>query len=192
MNVGPSTHQEPCCICQVFALTNFKHVLVLCCWCQLIFYSFQEEYVEDDDLGILDCGHDFHTVCIKQWLMQKNLCPICKSTALMTWGWVQHPTLKKVCAGRIITWFFTLDYRIYESWRMFDFLSLHNCQISVGSNWTRVEIRPPYYWIITARMVEKLLKRVTMIWNHQCSRVAHVKLHDRWPLFEVNWMLWIA
>ncbi|GAB4852211.1 hypothetical protein Ancab_016403 [Ancistrocladus abbreviatus] len=53
------TEAEPCCICQ-------------------------EEYNDGDDLGILDCGHDFHTDCIKQWLAQKNLCPICKTTALAT------------------------------------------------------------------------------------------------------------
>ncbi|KAI3785468.1 hypothetical protein L1987_44586 [Smallanthus sonchifolius] len=47
---------EPCCICQ-------------------------EEYKNGDDLGALECGHDFHTSCIKQWLLQKNLCPVCKSTA---------------------------------------------------------------------------------------------------------------
>ncbi|KAI3773763.1 hypothetical protein L1987_48295 [Smallanthus sonchifolius] len=46
---------EPCCICQ-------------------------EEYKDGDDLGTLDCGHGFHHGCIKQWLQQKNLCPICKST----------------------------------------------------------------------------------------------------------------
>ncbi|XP_044508099.1 E3 ubiquitin-protein ligase MBR2-like [Mangifera indica] len=51
--------QEPCCICQ-------------------------EDYMDGDDLGMLDCGHDFHNNCIKQWLMQKNLCPICKTTALPT------------------------------------------------------------------------------------------------------------
>ncbi|KAJ6896408.1 E3 ubiquitin-protein ligase MBR2 [Populus alba x Populus x berolinensis] len=50
---------EPCCICQ-------------------------EEYVDGDDMGIIDCGHDFHANCFKQWLMQKNLCPICKMTALIT------------------------------------------------------------------------------------------------------------
>ncbi|KAH7675104.1 E3 ubiquitin-protein ligase Arkadia protein [Dioscorea alata] len=50
---------EPCCICQ-------------------------EEYVDGEDLGTLDCGHDFHTGCIKQWLMCKNLCPICKTTGLVT------------------------------------------------------------------------------------------------------------
>ncbi|KAK9109247.1 hypothetical protein Sjap_017307 [Stephania japonica] len=50
---------EPCCICQ-------------------------EEYSEAENLGVLDCGHDFHPDCIKQWLMQKNLCPICKTTGLAT------------------------------------------------------------------------------------------------------------
>ncbi|XP_021830483.1 E3 ubiquitin-protein ligase MBR2 isoform X1 [Prunus avium] len=54
-----SVDMEPCCVCQ-------------------------EEYNDEDDIGTLDCGHDFHTKCIKQWLMQKNLCPICKTTALLT------------------------------------------------------------------------------------------------------------
>ncbi|OMO74097.1 Zinc finger, RING-type [Corchorus capsularis] len=49
---------EPCCICQ-------------------------EEYADGDDTGALDCGHNFHINCIKQWLMLKNLCPICKTTALL-------------------------------------------------------------------------------------------------------------
>ncbi|CAM8939101.1 unnamed protein product [Rhodiola kirilowii] len=48
---------EPCCICQ-------------------------EEYNEGENVGILDCGHNFHTVCVKQWLLVKNLCPICKTTGL--------------------------------------------------------------------------------------------------------------
>ncbi|WVZ87429.1 hypothetical protein U9M48_034065 [Paspalum notatum var. saurae] len=54
-----SLDHEPCCICQ-------------------------EEYVDGDDLGRLDCGHDFHAGCIKQWLVLKNVCPICKNTALKT------------------------------------------------------------------------------------------------------------
>ncbi|XP_027091467.1 probable E3 ubiquitin-protein ligase RHG1A isoform X2 [Coffea arabica] len=48
---------EPCCVCQ-------------------------EEYSDGEDLGSLDCGHDFHAECIKQWLTHKNLCPICKTTGL--------------------------------------------------------------------------------------------------------------
>ncbi|XP_076915892.1 E3 ubiquitin-protein ligase MBR2-like [Bidens hawaiensis] len=50
---------EPCCICQ-------------------------EDYATDDNIGSLDCGHDFHTDCIKQWLAQKNICPICKMPGLAT------------------------------------------------------------------------------------------------------------
>lgn len=57
--IGGGSDVEPCCICQ-------------------------EEYVDGDGLGKLDCGHDFHTGCIKQWLTHKNLCPICKTTALVT------------------------------------------------------------------------------------------------------------
>ncbi|XP_010263495.1 PREDICTED: E3 ubiquitin-protein ligase MBR2-like isoform X3 [Nelumbo nucifera] len=59
MTIVTPSEVEPCCICQ-------------------------EEYVGGEDLGTLDCGHDFHTACIKQWLMHKNLCPICKTTALGT------------------------------------------------------------------------------------------------------------
>ncbi|XP_042004941.1 E3 ubiquitin-protein ligase MBR2-like [Salvia splendens] len=50
---------EPCCVCQ-------------------------EDYITGEDIGILNCGHEFHTSCIKQWLTLKNLCPICKTTALET------------------------------------------------------------------------------------------------------------
>ncbi|KAL6845320.1 hypothetical protein ACP4OV_024815 [Aristida adscensionis] len=42
----------------------------------------QEEYQLKDCIGTLDCGHRFHAECVKQWLMVKNLCPICKTTAL--------------------------------------------------------------------------------------------------------------
>ncbi|KAF8404999.1 hypothetical protein HHK36_009894 [Tetracentron sinense] len=59
IKMGAPSEVEPCCICQ-------------------------EEYVDGQDLGMLDCGHDFHTGCVKQWLMHKNLCPICKTTALVT------------------------------------------------------------------------------------------------------------
>ncbi|XP_028788826.1 probable E3 ubiquitin-protein ligase RHG1A [Neltuma alba] len=54
---GCQCEAEPCCVCQ-------------------------EEFDNGDDVGKLDCGHDYHTNCIKQWLMQKNLCPICKTTGL--------------------------------------------------------------------------------------------------------------
>ncbi|KAH7296091.1 hypothetical protein KP509_26G008400 [Ceratopteris richardii] len=41
----------------------------------------QEEFVEEDEMGRLDCGHGYHSSCIKQWLLQKNECPICKASA---------------------------------------------------------------------------------------------------------------
>ncbi|XP_057718753.1 probable E3 ubiquitin-protein ligase RHG1A [Arachis stenosperma] len=55
----PESEAEPCCVCQ-------------------------EEYKDGEDIGTLDCGHDFHTECVKQWLKHKNLCPICKTTGLAT------------------------------------------------------------------------------------------------------------
>ncbi|KAL6339062.1 hypothetical protein AAG906_024213 [Vitis piasezkii] len=46
--------------------------------------SEEEEYADDDGVGNLDCGHVYHVACIKEWLAQKNSCPICKNTALAT------------------------------------------------------------------------------------------------------------
>ncbi|KAK6939625.1 Zinc finger, RING-type, partial [Dillenia turbinata] len=57
--ISAQSEEEPCCICQ-------------------------EEYNNGENLGILDCGHDFHAECIKQWLTHKNICPICKTTGLVT------------------------------------------------------------------------------------------------------------
>ncbi|XP_019429816.1 PREDICTED: probable E3 ubiquitin-protein ligase RHG1A isoform X1 [Lupinus angustifolius] len=56
---GSQHEAEPCCICQ-------------------------EEYKDGDDMGSLDCGHDFHADCVKQWLTHKNICPICKTAGLAT------------------------------------------------------------------------------------------------------------
>ncbi|KAK8948504.1 RING-H2 finger protein ATL65 [Platanthera zijinensis] len=44
----------------------------------------QVEYEEDEIIGTLDCGHAYHGECVKQWLLIKNLCPICKTSALAT------------------------------------------------------------------------------------------------------------
>ncbi|KAJ0537781.1 putative transcription factor C2H2 family [Helianthus annuus] len=41
----------------------------------------QEECKGDEDLGRLECGHYHHLDCIKQWLLRKNECPICKTVA---------------------------------------------------------------------------------------------------------------
>lgn len=41
----------------------------------------QEEYQVNEDLRKLGCGHSYHLSCIKQWLQQKNACPVCKLAA---------------------------------------------------------------------------------------------------------------
>ncbi|CAN6451866.1 unnamed protein product [Victoria cruziana] len=41
----------------------------------------QEEYEGKAEVGKLNCGHYFHICCIKQWLFQKNACPVCKLAA---------------------------------------------------------------------------------------------------------------
>ncbi|KAJ0987678.1 hypothetical protein J5N97_006034 [Dioscorea zingiberensis] len=41
-----------------------------------------EEYEQEGHLGRLNCSHDFHFSCIKNWLLMKNVCPICKAPAL--------------------------------------------------------------------------------------------------------------
>ncbi|KAL8484103.1 hypothetical protein ACS0TY_026701 [Phlomoides rotata] len=43
-----------------------------------------EEYKNMDDVGTLKvCRHDFHVSCIRKWLSMKNLCPICKTAAIV-------------------------------------------------------------------------------------------------------------
>ncbi|KAL0429989.1 UNVERIFIED_CONTAM: E3 ubiquitin-protein ligase MBR2 [Sesamum radiatum] len=33
-------------------------------------------------IGVLDCRHEYHAPCIRRWLQQKNICPLCKTIAL--------------------------------------------------------------------------------------------------------------
>ncbi|KAK4381068.1 E3 ubiquitin-protein ligase MBR2 [Sesamum angolense] len=37
---------------------------------------------ENSTVGVLDCGHEYHASCVRQWLQQKNICPLCKAIAL--------------------------------------------------------------------------------------------------------------
>ncbi|ESW27907.1 hypothetical protein PHAVU_003G242700 [Phaseolus vulgaris] len=42
-----------------------------------------EEFCSGEYIGKLhSCEHKFHFDCIKQWLMHRNLCPVCRRTAL--------------------------------------------------------------------------------------------------------------
>ncbi|KAI3716237.1 hypothetical protein L6452_23439 [Arctium lappa] len=42
----------------------------------------QTDYDDEEQIGVLDCGHEYHVECVKKWLIVKNTCPVCKSTAL--------------------------------------------------------------------------------------------------------------
>ncbi|CAI9783472.1 unnamed protein product [Fraxinus pennsylvanica] len=42
----------------------------------------QDEYEENERIGKLHCGHEYHVDCISKWLLQKKVCPICKAEAL--------------------------------------------------------------------------------------------------------------
>ncbi|WVZ03380.1 hypothetical protein V8G54_024186, partial [Vigna mungo] len=60
-----------CIICQKYVL----HFLECLC-------ISQEEYKNKEEIGILQCVHEYHVDCIKRWLHKKNVCPMCKSKAL--------------------------------------------------------------------------------------------------------------
>jgi len=44
-------------------------------------FANQVVFEKYDKIGILDCGHFYHPNCIKDWLLVKNTCPICQTTA---------------------------------------------------------------------------------------------------------------
>ncbi|OIW10660.1 hypothetical protein TanjilG_16032 [Lupinus angustifolius] len=50
-----------------------------CCICQAT-------YIDGEEVGKLDCVHRFHVDCIRQWLVIKNICPVCKQTGLAVDG----------------------------------------------------------------------------------------------------------
>ncbi|KAK7313079.1 hypothetical protein VNO77_37460 [Canavalia gladiata] len=42
----------------------------------------QDEYNDQDKIGVLKCGHEYHEECLRKWLLEKNICPMCRSEAL--------------------------------------------------------------------------------------------------------------
>ncbi|XP_057457601.1 probable E3 ubiquitin-protein ligase ZFP1 [Lotus japonicus] len=46
----------------------------------------QDEFKNQEEIGILRCEHEYHAECLRKWLLVKNVCPICKSEALTPGG----------------------------------------------------------------------------------------------------------
>ncbi|KAI3678119.1 hypothetical protein L6452_37400 [Arctium lappa] len=42
----------------------------------------QVEFEKDERVGVLQCGHRFHPKCITEWLLRRNVCPLCMAQAL--------------------------------------------------------------------------------------------------------------
>ena len=42
------------------------------------------EYKDEDNIGTLQCGHEFHAECINKWLHRKKSCPFCRASVLPT------------------------------------------------------------------------------------------------------------
>ncbi|EYU41092.1 hypothetical protein MIMGU_mgv1a018672mg, partial [Erythranthe guttata] len=38
---------------------------------------------ENNNIGALECNHEYHSDCIKKWLRVKNFCPMCKSVVIV-------------------------------------------------------------------------------------------------------------
>ncbi|KAG5408232.1 hypothetical protein IGI04_004551 [Brassica rapa subsp. trilocularis] len=43
--------------------------------------TYEEEYVDGDEVGTMPCEHMYHVSCVQRWLRMKNWCPICKTSA---------------------------------------------------------------------------------------------------------------
>ncbi|PIN08981.1 hypothetical protein CDL12_18437 [Handroanthus impetiginosus] len=48
----------------------------ICVVCQDCFFH------EEDKIATLDCGHEYHVGCIKNWLTRKNRCPLCNAAGV--------------------------------------------------------------------------------------------------------------
>uniref|UniRef100_M1A1W9 RING-type E3 ubiquitin transferase n=1 Tax=Solanum tuberosum TaxID=4113 RepID=M1A1W9_SOLTU len=52
--------------------TETKEICAIC----------QAEFEHEESIGTLRCGHEYHTGCIKQWLLRKKDCPMCRASVL--------------------------------------------------------------------------------------------------------------
>ncbi|KAH0705432.1 hypothetical protein KY290_010126 [Solanum tuberosum] len=52
--------------------TETKEICAIC----------QAEFEHEESIGTLGCGNEYHTGCIKQWLLRKKDCPMCRASVL--------------------------------------------------------------------------------------------------------------
>lgn len=82
--------------CVRFCLANsyhfqFVYISVLCWYhgCHYNHTFFQVQFEENEMIGTLNCGHEYHAECIRKWLRLKNFCPVCKASAAPSNnGWI--------------------------------------------------------------------------------------------------------
>ena len=41
-----------------------------------------KKFVQDDELTLLPCDHEFHTQCVQTWLNKSSNCPLCRSVII--------------------------------------------------------------------------------------------------------------
>lgn len=76
--------ESKCSICQV-GLSPSENFILYPAVADFRCYAYtQEEYELSGETGRLECGHRYHMYCIKQWLLLKNACPVCKAPVLKT------------------------------------------------------------------------------------------------------------
>ncbi|MCE0482504.1 hypothetical protein HAX54_041315, partial [Datura stramonium] len=42
----------------------------------------QSEFEHEENIGTLQCGHEYHVDCVKKWLLNKKDCPMCRASVL--------------------------------------------------------------------------------------------------------------
>ena len=80
-------------------------------WNACVCFS-QEEYKNKENIGILRCEHEYHADCFRRWLLEKNVCPMCKSVALTPGEkqWDLHVSLFLHAHFLATTFFLTNSY----------------------------------------------------------------------------------
>lgn len=52
--------------------------------------------MKNDEIGMVNCRHEFHVDCIKKWLMRKNKCPNCRSKGLAVCRVIEKEQVYKI------------------------------------------------------------------------------------------------